>query len=225
MKSVVITAAKSGVMLVLVGAMSGAAFAQVPPSPGIPQRNASLTAVRANPASRKAPTRFRRLPPLEREISANSQVAENLNRPVDGTWREDGRHLVINFNGQQMRLEKETDTPHLPAQSAISSGGDVMGRLSNGGRPVANCTVALLPLTKSGGAYDINGSAEPLISHTDQEGIYRFDNVPVGPYKLTWLPAGERQWIRRVAFRPDVRVKSGDVSHIKEIRVALRTVN
>ncbi len=88
-----------------------------------------------------------------------------------------------------------------------------------------NCAVALLPLAKSWNGYNIKSAVQPLICRSDQNGVYYFPAVPPGPYKLTWLPEGQRQWIRRVEFRPDVRVKPARIAHVKEIRVSMRTVN
>ena len=60
---------------------------------------------------------------------------------------------------------------------------------------------------------------------TDAEGVFGFENVPVGSYKLTWLPAGATQWIRRIEMKPDVVVREGQDTTLREIRTALRTIN
>jgi hypothetical protein len=49
--------------------------------------------------------------------------------------------------------------------------------------------------------------------------------VPAGGYKLAWLPAGQNQWIRRISMQPDVKVHNGETTKLKEIRVALQTIN
>jgi protocatechuate 3,4-dioxygenase beta subunit len=60
---------------------------------------------------------------------------------------------------------------------------------------------------------------------TDSDGVYRFENVVPGGYKLTWLPEGQNRWIRRIALRPDIMVRGGETTRAKEIRVALQTIN
>ena len=52
-----------------------------------------------------------------------------------------------------------------------------------------------------------------------------FEHVPAGEYKLTWLPAGAKQWIRRIAMRPDVIVHEGQDVTLKDIRMAQQTIN
>ena len=149
-------------------------------------------------------------------------------QPADGTWREDGRYIIINLNGREMRLLKAPGTPD-PQNTAGTqeqvTGGTVVGRLLNKGRLLVNCQVALKPLEKGFSGYSPDRSRRRLASTTDVHGVYRFYNVPEGAYKLSWLPAGENQWIRRIAARPDVMVRANESVHVKDIRVALRTIN
>jgi len=171
---------------------------------------------------------LRRLPPVEpRENEARLPSQTQTASAVDGTWKEEGRYIIIDLNGQQLRLEKSADSEtEPPARNATASGGEVYGRLSSRqGSPIVDCKVALLPLKKTWNSYAVDGSVKPLIVHTDSNGVYHFEDVRPGPYKLSWLPAGTRQWIRRIEFRPDVRVKSNAVAHAKEIHHSLRTVN
>lgn len=107
-----------------------------------------------------------------------------------------------------------------------SRGGTVVGRLLNGRKPLANCRVALIPIEKAGfGGYDIDAKSKPQSATTDETGNYRVENVPAGLYKLFWLPAGTRRWIRRVQFEPDAVVRSGKTAEVKTVRLAVRTVN
>ncbi len=104
-------------------------------------------------------------------------------------------------------------------------GGDVLGRLLNQGRPLVNCHVVIVPLQEVDGAMRTDEDRKPLTTVTDENGEFHFEDVPAGGYKLTWLPAGQRQWIRRIAMRPDVHVRNGEVTKLKEIRIALQTIN
>jgi len=168
----------------------------------------------------------RRLPPVDETI-AQPAHAGAATRPaaVDGTWREEDGQIVINLNGQQLKLQKTGDVQVPSPGNVAFEGGEVRGRLSHKGRPIANCSVALVPLKKTWNGYTVDGSDHPMIRQTDGNGVYFFQNVKPGPYKLSWLPEGERQWIRRAEFCPDVRVKSGDLAYAKEIRSSLRTIN
>jgi hypothetical protein len=60
---------------------------------------------------------------------------------------------------------------------------------------------------------------------TDEQGVYCFEHVPAGDYKLTWLPNGTKQWIRRISLRPDVVVQAGQDVSLKDVRMALQTIN
>ncbi len=104
-------------------------------------------------------------------------------------------------------------------------GGAVSGRLLNGGRPLVNCHVVIVPLLEADGAIHADEDRKPLSTITDENGVFHFDGVPAGGYKLTWLPAGQKQWIRRIAMRPDVHVHNGETTVLKEIRIALHTIN
>jgi len=107
-----------------------------------------------------------------------------------------------------------------------SRGGSVTGRLLNRGKPLVNCRVALIPIGKAVfGGYDIDAKSKPQAAKTDETGHYQFDDVPSGLYKLFWLPAGTRSWIRRIQFEPDAIVRSGERVEIKTVRLAVRTVN
>ncbi len=103
--------------------------------------------------------------------------------------------------------------------------GVVHGRLSNKGRPLVNCQVVIVPLHEQNGVSAFDPDRKPLATVTDEQGEYHFDDVPPGSYKLTWLPQGQRRWIRRIAMSPDVKVHPGEVTRLRDIRVALQTVN
>jgi hypothetical protein len=137
---------------------------------------------------------------------------------VDGTWHEDPNYVVITIDGREVRLRKSDLGPRL-ATSAPAIAAEVRGRLLQNGAPLVNCRVVLVAMEREG------VPREPLVSITDEEGVYRFANVPAGEYKLTWLPDGTRQWIRRIQMTPDVIVQAGQDVVVKDIRAALRTIN
>jgi len=107
----------------------------------------------------------------------------------------------------------------------VETGAAVHGRLSDRGRPLRGCRVAIISMNKLKDQYRVTAEHSPFVTTTDQNGEYTFENVPLGDYKLTWLPAGTRQWIRRITLKPDVRVRDTKEVRMREIRIALHTVN
>ena len=194
---------------------------------------------------------------------------------ADGTWRDDGRYVIININGKEMKLLKASSEPPLsgerslaafdnqlllnaqskqpavpadngvyllplpgpetigggpvvgtaPSTAVYSPEGTVHGRLLQKGYPVANCYVVIAPWPKGDKADSSLDTRVPLSTTTNDEGFYCFEHVPAGEYKLTWLPAGAKQWIRRIAMRPDVVVLEHQDVALKDIRMALQTIN
>jgi hypothetical protein len=136
----------------------------------------------------------------------------------DGTWHEDPNYIVITIDGREVRLRKSDLGANLPT-SAPAIAAAVHGRLLQNGVPLVNCRVVMVAMEQEG------ARREPLVSLTDEQGVYRFANVPAGEYKLTWLPEGTRQWIRRIQMKPDVIVQAGQDVVVKDVRAALRTIN
>ncbi len=183
--------------------------------------------VRLPPVASSAPSglavAMQRFPISAAGTPDNSNLAAG--RQADGTWREDGRYIFINLNGQEMRLLKSDPAPQATTHQAPTVGGEVFGRLSHEGQPLVNCEVQILPLKKAWNGYDLDDSGEPRTTVTDAGGVYHFANVLPGPYKARWRPAGQEQWIRRIEIQPDVQVRANQPASIKEIRVSLRTIN
>jgi hypothetical protein len=146
---------------------------------------------------------------------------------ADGTWREEGRYVIINIDGKETRLLKPaSEASHGAVAPQPIEEGTVRGRLAQGPRPLANCHVVLIPIkecAKKTFAYD--EAREPLTTTADSDGNYYFEHAPVGEYKLTWLPEGTKQWIRRLAIKPDVTVHRGQAVEVREISFAQRTIN
>ena len=193
-------------------------------------------------------------PQTKAESPASDESSVNQHgRRVDGTWREENGFVIINLNGQELRLAKsgskttkqrvlveqpverqrivpaafstDSETLTLDRTPEPPVGGTVDGRLLHRGQAVSECQVSLIPLRKSFGGYEVDERAEPQKATTTADGRYRFTNVPRGSYKLFWLPKGERQWVRRIEYKPDVQVQTGEETRIKDIRTALRTLN
>jgi hypothetical protein len=185
----------------------------------------------AGPAQVVAPTNGAvRLPPTglaNVNGAASTPTLPASQQPVDGTIRDDGEYVTITLDGKEMKLLKPRATSMLNTPEALSvAKGTVRGRLMQNGRPLANCRVVIVPLERDGKAYHYDSHREPLSTATNSEGIYYFEHVPIGDFKLTWLPNGTNQWIRRVAIKPDVVVhRSGEAVSINTIGAARQTIN
>jgi hypothetical protein len=141
----------------------------------------------------------------------------------DGTWHDTPEYVIINIDGKEMKLRKSgSDQGRRAIPPPSPAEGTVRGRLLQQGTPLVNCRVVMVKMEHEGLRDEYQ---EPLIGMTDDQGVYRFDRVPTGQYKLTWLPAGTKHWIRRIQMKPDVVVRPGQESVVKDIRAAQRTIN
>jgi hypothetical protein len=141
----------------------------------------------------------------------------------DGTWRETPETIIINIDGKERKLRKSG-----PERSGSTSAptnavdGTVQGRLLQSGAPLVHCRVVMVRLEREGMCDE---DFEPMTALSDDQGIYRFERVPAGKYKFTWLPEGTKHWIRRIQMKPDVIVRAGQNVVVKDIRAAQRTIN
>jgi hypothetical protein len=158
--------------------------------------------------------------------AASGPVLPVSSQAVDGTYRDDGDYVTITIDGKETKLIKPRSMApaNIPGVSTMGEG-TVRGRLMQSGRPLANCRVVIVPLVGDAKSYRYDTNREPISTIADNEGIYTFDHVPAGKYKLTWLPIGTNQWIRRVAIKPDVVVHPGQAANINTIGAAQRTIN
>lgn len=98
--------------------------------------------------------------------------------------------------------------------------GNVTGRVLHGGRPLAGCRVRLLAiqgpareLTRLLGQGASHGPAPNVIeATTGANGVYLFEDVPIGDYDISWLPPGSTHWLGWLSDKPDVTVRAGEVT-------------
>jgi hypothetical protein len=213
------------------GGAPQASFAQPPQGQGAPAPVGFQPAMSAFPPQSATPpgNGILRLPATGSAAPGGGIIggtSGGAGQGVDGTWREDGQYVIINVNGKETKLLKPGTQP-IPcaADRPRPAEGTVRGRLMQNGRPLANCNVVIVPMEAERRAYGFDPSLEPLTATTDPEGVYYFEHVPAGKYKLTWLPERTNQWIRRIDIKPDFVVHAGQEVYVKTIGAALRTIN
>lgn len=184
-----------------------------------------LPAARA--ASWDVPLRLTPLEPGRARGESFADVDPARVQPADRGWGADDRAFSGDLSMQ--RGESANSFPPPEWRSAPNrmelDGGTLCGRLWDRGHPLVNCQVVIVPMIEERGVCRFDSDRQTLNAVTDEDGAYRFENVPAGGYKLTWLPAGQTRWIRRIAMSPDVKVRRGETTNLKEIRVALQTIN
>ena len=77
-----------------------------------------------------------------------------LGPSAEGTWRDDGQHVIINLDGREIRLAKSPaaqDQSGVPNRSELT-GGTVYSRLLDHGHPLVNCHVVLVPMHQEKGS-------------------------------------------------------------------------
>lgn len=105
--------------------------------------------------------------------------------------------------------------------------GDVTGRLLQHGKPLVGCRVRLSPiqgpateLTKLLGRKSANQPAPaPVEVATASNGIYLFEDVPIGDYDIFWLPSGSTHWLGWMSDKPDVTVRAGEVTQQGDVEL------
>lgn len=98
--------------------------------------------------------------------------------------------------------------------------GEVRGRVLRDGRPLAGCRVKLSAI--QGPASELArllGSKQANQPHptgvettTGGDGAYRFEDVPIGDYDISWLPQGSTHWLGWLSDKPDVTVRAGAIT-------------
>lgn len=98
--------------------------------------------------------------------------------------------------------------------------GNVTGRVLQHGRALAGCRVKLLAiqgpaveLTRLLGATPAQGSGQSVVeAATSSNGVYLFEDVPIGDYDISWLPRGSTHWLGWLSDKPDVTVRAGEIT-------------
>lgn len=102
--------------------------------------------------------------------------------------------------------------------------GRVAGRMLFKGKPLQGCQVKIQVLERWG----ILGGVKKGIHFetiTDENGVYNFENVPPGGYKLYWKPPSESSWIRRLQMEPDIYVEYGERYYLPDRETNIKLLN
>ncbi len=103
------------------------------------------------------------------------------------------------------------------------------------GQPVSKCKVKLVrmpvgnPLDALSSLLDAGVRPDrrrmEFVEATDDNGVYRFEEIPIGPYKLQWQPARSERWVRRIRKKPDVMVEPGMLAYCSDVEANIRAIN
>ncbi|MGR3219739.1 MAG: hypothetical protein ACUZ8H_07985 [Candidatus Anammoxibacter sp.] len=152
------------------------------------------------PANRRQPEQFDL---LDKTLQNDNVVAKNNRRPENNRRSE---------NTERVRFD--------------SNKGRIKGRFLYSGNALDSCKVRLVKLRKEGLVYYKDTvAAETIESSTDGRGVYAFNNITPGYYKLYWKPPTESSWIRRVSMEPDVIVTAGEIANLDAIETNRRILN
>ncbi|MGQ3684818.1 MAG: carboxypeptidase-like regulatory domain-containing protein [Candidatus Loosdrechtia sp.] len=106
--------------------------------------------------------------------------------------------------------------------------GKVEGRIVERRDFLAGCYVKLQLLERFGllsKRYRPLAGAVEFEAITDENGVYLFENIPAGEYKIYWKPPSETEWIGRFKMEPDVIVEPGKLTNPQTIEILKRTLN
>lgn len=140
--------------------------------------------------------------------------------------KEELKQEILAELAAEAELAPSPDAPGKPKESSGTQPttlptGNVVGKTLLGKRGLPGCRVRLIRLDGSGGVLGLfssyrEGTVFDVV--TGRDGTYEFKGVPVGAYRLKWLPQGETGWIRRLATEPDVVVEEGQTTGARDFR-------
>ena len=157
---------------------------------------------------------------LKQEILAELQAEQAAKTPEvkAGPVKIPAPVVTPKMTGEEReKMKKEIETeilaqleqkPQPTGQPLSDKVGNAEGFIMRKGKGIQGCKVKLVRMKKFFGMYSEDNDEE-YQTVTDQDGKYRFNNLPAGPYKLKWELPGDKGWIRRVKDRPDVEIKKG----------------
>jgi hypothetical protein len=173
-------------------------------------------------------------------IKRETQTEVKLWKEKKILWEDQGDYLVISLPKERIAppptTTAEGTADYAPAAS-LAEGlavtgvkgqhsaigiltGNVTGRVLQHGRPLPGCRVkisaiqgAATELTQLLGAKTSQGAGRNVVeTATGSNGVYLFENVPIGNYDISWLPAGFTHWLGWLSDKPDVTVRASEIT-------------
>ena len=102
----------------------------------------------------------------------------------------------------------------------IEGRGHAEGQILRRGAGFSGCQVRLIGRGNAGSRFKRSKEEIEFQTVTDENGNYRFENIPPGNYKLKWQLPGDTGWIRRINDKPDVTVELGRTSVLKPVETS-----
>lgn len=157
--------------------------------------------------------------PLEDVEKVSGLTQERLAEPMGGKDANEDKEAEKIIQEEVKKEKPVKQNPNL---------GSVEGKILHSGSPLPDCQVKLQLLEKGGllakGYRPVNGAVE-IETVTYKDGVYHFENVSPGLYKLYWKPPSETSWVRRFKMEPDVIVEPGKNTNPKDVETLKRTLN
>ncbi len=118
--------------------------------------------------------------------------------------------------------EKERDLESDPEKALF---GSIHGRMLASGKPYVNGKVKVRRLfTKSIFSVKHDTKAQLFDAITDDQGVYRFERLPVGSYDIYWMPPSKDYWVRHFKEKPAFVIRAGEEIEMSDINASMRVV-
>ena len=154
-------------------------------------------------------------------------------------WKQAGLPIVADRNQpieiqRQVQNRGQTGLNTLqgpdshPAQSPPIPTGRAEGAILQGGQGLQGCEIQLVRIFKARSIFSMRRFSEESTTFTaitDDRGMYAFDKLPVGAYKLRWQLPNDKGWIRRLKDKPDAIVKEGQTAILTSVETNRRLVS
>lgn len=146
------------------------------------------------------------------EASAGQEAATGAN--IDPTTldarakeRQTRRQMALYKKQAKEAAEKERFV-----ETGIDKGqfGSLSGRLLTGGKPYKDARVIVRRLPTESEKGDTKMSSQTFDAVTNSQGIYRFGQLPEGPYDIYWIPPGASYWVRQLTKVPATVIHTGE---------------
>ena len=162
-------------------------------------------------------------------------------------WEDQGDYVVISLPKERIAPSAEPTSEGSPGYQTAASlqeglaatgeksraysvgavSGGVTGRVLHDGQPLAGCRVKLsaIPgmtteLLRLLGNESSQRSSQTMFEvTTGPDGTYFIEGIPVGDYDISLLPPDSKHWLGWLSEKPDVTVRSGEITQQSDIEL------